>query len=94
LESTARRKVPGGKLLSVRLEHNGHAVTAAELSGDFFIHPEESIAVIEEALVGTPLAIGKEELVRKIEAVMSRGRIMAVGFGPQDIATVVCEAMR
>ena len=44
--STAEEKVPGGKLARVTIGQDGRV----EISGDFFAHPEEGIALVEDAL--------------------------------------------
>ena len=93
MEASARRKVPGGKLLSVRLEHDGDRVTGAELSGDFFLFPEESIVVVESALVGVPRSIDEAGLASMIAERLGREGITAVGFTPRDLASVVREAL-
>ena len=93
MEASARRKVPGGKLLSVRLGLNGGRVTSAELSGDFFLYPEESIAAMESMLIGVQRSIGESELASMIAEGMQRGGITAVGFTCRDLASVVREAL-
>ncbi len=93
MEATARLKVPGGKMLSVRLEHDGLRITGAEVSGDFFLYPEESITVLEAALVGAPLSAGEDELAMIIGSVMERNGISAVGFSPRDLALVIRGAL-
>jgi lipoate-protein ligase A len=93
LEATARRKVPGGKLLSVRLEHDGLSILDAEVSGDFFLYPEESIDLLESSLAGIKVSLGTEELTAIIEEIMAKHGISAVGFGPRDLAAVMREAL-
>jgi lipoate-protein ligase A len=93
LEASGRRKVPGGKLLAVRLDHDGDRVTSAELSGDFFLFPEESIAVVESALVGIPRSIDEAGLAAMIADTMEREGITAIGFTPQDLASLIKEAL-
>jgi lipoate-protein ligase A len=44
--STAEEKVPGGKLVRVTLLPDGRV----EITGDFFLHPEEGITHLENAL--------------------------------------------
>jgi lipoate-protein ligase A len=93
VKATARRKVPGGKRLSVRLEHDGLRVTKAELSGDFFLFPDDAIEVLEASLIGIPLRVDVRELSDIIASVMEHGGISAIGFAPRDLAEVVKEAL-
>ncbi|MDW5563722.1 MAG: lipoate protein ligase C-terminal domain-containing protein [Methanomassiliicoccus sp.] len=94
LEATARRKVPGGKLLAVRLKHDGLHITDAEVSGDFFLYPEESIVSLEKVLIGLPVAADEEELIAAISEAMGDGHITALGFDARSLAAVVLEALR
>jgi lipoate-protein ligase A len=41
-------KVPGGKLVRMSMEDGGRI----SISGDFFVHPEEGLEAIEDALSG------------------------------------------
>lgn len=65
---SAEEKVPGGKLVRVTVitDATGRRV---EISGDFFLHPEEGIALLEDALGGlggAEPAAGVEKLLRQI----------------------------
>ncbi|MBI0584024.1 MAG: hypothetical protein ISF22_07330 [Methanomassiliicoccus sp.] len=91
---SSQRKVPGGKLLRVRLRIDGGTVVGAEISGDFFLHPEESISVLEGVLVGMPTDVSESDLASAIEAALRNEGIVVIGFGPQDLAAVAREAMR
>ena len=45
-------KVPNGKLLKVFLEYEGEKINKIKITGDFFIHPEETIDELEKELAG------------------------------------------
>ena len=45
-------KVPNGKLLKVFLEYEGEKINKIKITGDFFIHPEETIEELERELLG------------------------------------------
>ena len=45
-------KVQGGKLLKVKLSQENGLISEISITGDFFIHPEESIEELEESLIG------------------------------------------
>jgi lipoate-protein ligase A len=44
------------KLVKIRLsiDRDSHTITNIRISGDFFIHPEECIEVLEKSLLGIP----------------------------------------
>jgi len=45
-------KVPNGKLLKVFLEYEREKINKIKITGDFFIHPEETIDELERELTG------------------------------------------
>jgi lipoate---protein ligase len=90
---TAGRKVKGGKLLRVRLEHDGSAITEVLITGDFFLHPEEGLAWLEEGLRGVPVRESERELALRIEGIVAEKHLMVLGFGPADLAATIKEAM-
>jgi hypothetical protein len=62
---TAEEKVPGGKLVRVTVRPGGRI----EVSGDFFLHPEEGITLIENALCrldGTEPVVEIERLLNRL----------------------------
>jgi len=48
----ANYKIPGGKLVKVKLSAPSGKIEQVRILGDFFLHPEETILKIEEALLG------------------------------------------
>jgi len=52
----AEYKVPGGKLLVAETEVEEGFLTTVKVMGDFFMHPEEAINDLEEALNGKETA--------------------------------------
>ncbi len=52
---SAALKVQGGKLLKARVETSGGRIASLKLTGDFFLHPEETLAEIETALTNHQL---------------------------------------
>ncbi|MGC8850110.1 MAG: lipoate protein ligase C-terminal domain-containing protein, partial [Candidatus Bathyarchaeia archaeon] len=72
-------KVPGGKLLRVDCAVEGHRLAAVKLSGDFFLHPEESITILEERLRGVEAE--ERKLKEVVEGFIGEGRIL-IGLEP------------
>ncbi len=89
---TAGRKVKGGKLLRVSLEHDGGVITEIVITGDFFLHPEEGLARLEEKLRGASLRESERDLAARIEALIAEDRLTVLGFGPADLAATIKEA--
>lgn len=86
------RKVPGGKLLRVRVDFDEH-IRALRITGDFMVHPEEALFEIERNLSGIPLPVGESDLRKRIQEVVDDREARLVGFSPGDLASVISEAL-
>ena len=85
-------KTPGGKLVVVDVEVVDGRLTDVEVSGDFFLYPEEALGDITAALDGLDAALdaaGIAELVR----VGLRPGAELLGTSPEAIATAVRRAL-
>lgn len=99
IEIEKSHKVVNGKLLHVRLNiqepQNNHPATIvrAQLTGDFFIHPEEGVLRIEEVIQNLPTSISIESLTNKVDFVRRNHHLQLIGFTPFDVASLVREAL-
>ena len=84
-------KVKGGKMIKIQLAlENEKIIRDLRITGDFFLHPEETIEDLEKALRGCSLS--KEELVRIIkETLTSKGAVL-LGASPEDLARCIIMA--
>ncbi len=94
MRASAQRRVPGGKQVRVHLELEGGAVKAAEVSGDFFLYPEDSLRALEDALVGLSASTPEGSVLMLVELVFATHNITSFGFTPQDLARTIWEALR
>jgi lipoate-protein ligase A len=83
----AEYKVQGGKLIKVQLALQDGKISRIKITGDFFLHPEDVIEEIEEALKGHVL--DEEELSRLIEKVLEDRGAVSLGAGPRDFAKCI-----
>ena len=90
---TVRRKVKGGKLLQVQLEQDGSFVTLVTITGDFFIHPEEGLNLLEKGLVGVPVQEDVVRLSKRVEVIIKENGLTVLGFSPPDLAASIREAL-
>ena len=85
------RKVEKGKLLriSVTLRSSGGVLvlTGVNVFGDFFMHPEEAIEGLEEAILRSGMDL--EERQDGVSSYLSEGGIELFGASPADIALAV-----
>jgi lipoate-protein ligase A len=92
LHGTARLKVPGGKLISVRVDY-GNTIESVQILGDFFVHPEEAVADIEEALKGSGTKESRQATMSRIDRVVKRRHAELIGITPSSIAEAVALAI-
>ncbi len=78
-------KVPGGKLLRVSLEIENNTIKDIRITGDFFIHPENGIHLIENALKGAD----RDQVCKKLNEVLESGSIKIIGFTAEDLGGAV-----
>ncbi len=67
---TATTTAKLGKIVKIKLayKHESQLIHSIKISGDFFLHPEETIEQLEQELCGIKLE--KEELKNKIQLVL------------------------
>lgn len=82
----AVHKVKGGKLLRCAIELDNNIIVHARITGDFFMHPEESISELENILKGTEL--DKEILKEKITRFYNSD-VRIIGAGIDDFVALL-----
>ncbi len=85
-------KVQNGKLLRVSVQEDNGRIAGIKVSGDFFLHPEEGIAVLEKELQGE--ALDEEKLREKISEIVERNSIQLFGFAAADLAKAIMMAVK
>lgn len=83
-------KVPNGKLLKIFLEDRDGKISSIKITGDFFLHPEENLELLEEILIGTH--IQKENLVSKIQDFVSETKTVFFGIDGESLAHTILQA--
>ena len=75
-----------GKLIRVKAKFEDDRIKSIKITGDFFLHPEEGIESIEEALVGSKI----EEVRLKLKEIMKD--MEYAGISPDSLANAIEEA--
>ncbi|MBI5228383.1 hypothetical protein HY988_07360 [Candidatus Micrarchaeota archaeon] len=85
-----QEKVPGGKLVCMEIwpSQDGSAASKVKITGDFFLHPEDSITDIENSLVGLSLACSQNELTNKIQNSLNKNNAQLIGVTPEQLAEI------
>lgn len=92
MRSIATEKAPGGKLVRIKADFDTH-LSALQISGDFFLHPEESIESLERALLGLPATATLEELERAIDSHLHAAGAEMLGITPAALAHAIHTAL-
>lgn len=79
-------KVPGGKLIRMDVEIEKGVIRSIKITGDFFIHPEDSIEAIEGFLTGKEVS---EELAKKLEDFLEAKGTRMIGISAADIVASI-----
>ncbi len=93
MEAFAEQKVPGGKLISVKLNY-GRKIKSIQILGDFFLHPEDTIYKIENALVGTSISASNGEMAGKISRALAMSNAELIGVTPEAIVETIKMAVK
>lgn len=85
-------KVPGGKLLVADVTVRDWRLASVQLSGDFFLEPDEALEAIDRALVGASIDADANTLIARIQSALPPQTEM-VGLSVPAIATVIRRAL-
>ncbi|WP_110643199.1 biotin/lipoate A/B protein ligase family protein [Salinicola sp. CPA57] len=85
-------KVPGGKLLVADVIVRDERLASVQLSGDFFLEPDDALEAIDRALEGAPVDTDADTLIARIQAALPP-RTEMVGLSVRAIATVIRRAL-
>jgi len=85
-------KMPGGKLVVVDLAISEGCLVQVQVSGDFFLEPDDALHAIDAALEGQDAAADEHMLAAAIRAQLSPG-VMMYGVSPEAIAVAVRRAI-
>lgn len=87
-------KVPGGKLVVADVEVDEDTIAAAQISGDFFLEPDDAYEVLGPALVGAAVTEDAEALTARLDQALSAfDGLQLHGFSTHDVAVTVRRAV-
>src|SRR5690606_27709351 len=86
-------KVPKGKLVVVDLERDGDRLRNVQISGDFFLYPDDALDALSASLEGA-VAGASEAVYREIVTAAVPPGTEMVGFSPEAIAIAVVRAQQ
>ena len=89
----ATEKTPGGKLVGVEAWVSHQAISKVKLTGDFFLHPEDSLDELEKALEGVSINFDIAAVERQLNSLVEEKGLVLVGITPYSIASVLKKAI-
>ncbi len=87
------KKVPGGKLIKIRLNFS-EKIDSIKLMGDFFLHPEDTVLELEKTLIGLNANESLEFYSSKLENVLHLNNAELFGISSNDLAETLMEAIK
>jgi lipoate-protein ligase A len=85
-------KVPNGKLIKVTVEHEDDVIVKIKITGDFFIHPEESIDDLELALKNQDF--NRKSISDVVTKFFVQDDLVAFGITPQAVIESIMKCRR
>ena len=85
-------KVPGGKLVVVDCTLRDGKIAAVEVTGDFFLYPDDALDAITAALTGLPTTSSEPEIAARVRAATGP-EVTFLGFSPEAVAIALRRAM-
>ena len=84
-------KVPGGKLVSVKVREELNIIRHLQYTGDFFMTPEDDLEELETMLIG--LQTEPEKIEKMVIDFFTKKKTIIAGASPNDFAFVLIQAL-
>lgn len=75
-------KPENGKLLKIFVEFSGSKIKQFKLRGDFFMHPESSLELLEDFMLNLDMS---KNFTQDLERFLTDSHIQVFGFKTQDL---------
>jgi len=85
------RKVKGGKLFRLRINKTDEAISV-QLTGDFFLEPDEAMVVIERELADCLRLTSRKDAEHRLAEAIDQAELRITGFEVVDIIDALWEA--
>ena len=85
-------KTPGGKMVVVDFAVAEGALFNIQVSGDFFLYPDDALAHIADSLEGLPTSSSADTIADQVQRSLSPDTVL-LGFSPLAVGYAVCNAL-
>jgi lipoate-protein ligase A len=82
-----------GKLLRLDVTFDEH-IEHLKITGDFFLHPEDTLEKIVSELTNIALPFIKEDLIMKVQILLKENGAELIGITAEDIINLLEEAVQ
>ncbi|HKS68945.1 MAG TPA: hypothetical protein VJQ45_00895 [Ktedonobacterales bacterium] len=86
-------KVPGGKLVVADLTVARGQLCDVEISGDFFLDPDETLERMVAAVEGAPVEASVDELAARLRTATEGEGAVLLGVTPEGVAIAIRRAV-
>lgn len=80
-----------GKLIRLDVTYSDR-IEHLKITGDFFLHPEETLDLIVTELTGVEVPIQKDLLIRKTRIILDSNEAEMIGITVEDLINTLQEA--
>ena len=80
--------------MRIKISVQKDTIETAQITGDFFLHPEDAIELLEKTVAGNPASISHIELKQKLDETITKNNLMLVGFSSDDIARMTTQVLQ
>lgn len=87
---SADYKAPGGKLVRVRFTEEDGRARSVQVSGDFFLVPEESLPILEKMLEG--VVLHEPDVRKEVDDFFETSRAKTLGISRDDLVLAIVSA--
>ena len=92
-EFYAVEKTPGGKMVGITASVSNDSLSNVKITGDFFMHPEDALSGIENALAGMKITDDAQAFESRVSGVVDSNSVELVGFTSETIANLAKAAI-
>lgn len=89
----ATEKLQGGKLVRIKAEFQDNSIISIQITGDFFIYPEENVKELEEVFVLKNIFFDEKEIENEILKIVKKKGMTLIGITPEAITRLVKKAI-
>ena len=80
-------KIPDGKLVKIELDFSADKIKSVKINGDFFLHPENGVELIENCLKG--LKPEKKLIMAAVDGEVKKNSLQLFGITSEGVADAI-----